>query len=149
MRVLLRITKPASSHNASHLCAAITTRGYRFVFNASVQTNKFTEFLLLFAPIRLSKFLKNIPTPKRQSGSRQNRAKQKVESIEVPDFQAPSHFLLSICVGGARRDRTADPLLAKQVLSQLSYSPRYSIIWWVWVDLNHRPHPYQGCALTN
>ena len=22
-------------------------------------------------------------------------------------------------------------------------------IWWVWVDLNHRPHPYQGCALTN
>ena len=25
--------------------------------------------------------------------------------------------------GGATRDRTADPLLAKQVLSQLSYSP--------------------------
>ena len=25
--------------------------------------------------------------------------------------------------GGARRDRTADPLLAKQVLSQLSYAP--------------------------
>ena len=21
--------------------------------------------------------------------------------------------------------------------------------WWAWVDLNHRPHPYQGCALTN
>ena len=20
--------------------------------------------------------------------------------------------------------------------------------WWVWVDSNHRPHPYQGCALT-
>lgn len=31
--------------------------------------------------------------------------------------------------GGAERDRTADPLLAKQVLSQLSYSP------------NHRKHP--------
>ena len=27
------------------------------------------------------------------------------------------------CGGGARRDRTADPLLAKQVLSQLSYGP--------------------------
>ncbi len=27
------------------------------------------------------------------------------------------------CDGGAERDRTADPLLAKQVLSQLSYSP--------------------------
>ena len=26
-------------------------------------------------------------------------------------------------VGGARRDRTDDPLLAKQVLSQLSYGP--------------------------
>ena len=28
-----------------------------------------------------------------------------------------------MCFGGAERDRTADPLLAKQVLSQLSYSP--------------------------
>ena len=27
-----------------------------------------------------------------------------------------------IKIGGATRDRTADPLLAKQVLSQLSYS---------------------------
>jgi hypothetical protein len=27
-------------------------------------------------------------------------------------------------VGGADRDRTDDPLLAKQMLSQLSYSPR-------------------------
>ena len=31
---------------------------------------------------------------------------------------------LNYClIGGAERDRTADPLLAKQVLSQLSYSP--------------------------
>ena len=22
------------------------------------------------------------------------------------------------------------------------------LFWWAWVDLNHRPHPYQGCALT-
>jgi hypothetical protein len=27
--------------------------------------------------------------------------------------------------GGADRDRTGDPLLAKQVLSQLSYSPTF------------------------
>ena len=47
--------------------------------------------------------------------------------------------------GGARRPRTADPRLAKPVLSQLSYGPT---VWWVWVDSNHRPHPYQGCALT-
>ena len=40
--------------------------------------------------------------------------------------------------GGAERDRTADPLLAKQVLSQLSYSPDSSYFcnpliafaWW-------------------
>jgi hypothetical protein len=74
--------------------------------------------------------------------------------------------------GGADRDRTGDPLLAKQVLSQLSYSPslvfpaaapkgtRQKTIasrahpgqagsWWVWMDLNHRPHAYQACALTN
>ena len=51
-------------------------------------------------------------------------------------------------LGGATRDRTADPLLAKQVLSQLSYSPRDTTSWWAWVDSNYRPHPYQGCALT-
>ena len=69
--------------------------------------------------------------------------------------------------GGADRDRTDDPLLAKQVLSQLSYSPRVTpnpthtpwLIaltpqglgqpWWVWLDLNQRPHAYQACALTN
>ncbi len=28
-------------------------------------------------------------------------------------------------IGGDKRDRTADPLLAKQVLSQLSYTPVY------------------------
>ena len=48
--------------------------------------------------------------------------------------------------GGAGRDRTGDPLLAKQVLSQLSYSPRK---WWAWVESNYRPHPYQGCALAS
>ena len=53
-------------------------------------------------------------------------------------------------IGGADRDRTDDPLLAKQVLSQLSYSPFKSDNgWWAWVDSNYRPHPYQGCALTN
>ena len=62
--------------------------------------------------------------------------------------------------GGADRDRTGDPLLAKQVLSQLSYGPekhcscsRQSLAdlkgWWAWVDLNYRPHAYQACALTN
>ncbi len=35
--------------------------------------------------------------------------------------------------GGADRDRTGDPRLAKPMLSQLSYSP----IWWAQVDSNH------------
>ena len=67
--------------------------------------------------------------------------------------------------GGARRDRTDDLLNANQALSQLSYGPGIiisghigqcsvtrlplSIWWWVREDLNLRPHPYQGCALTN
>ncbi len=44
--------------------------------------------------------------------------------------QKPYYFSLNLdkfCrfkgIGGASRDRTDDPLLAKQVLSQLSYSP--------------------------
>ena len=49
--------------------------------------------------------------------------------------------------GGANRDRTGDLLLAKQALSQLSYGPDGG--WWVWEELHPRPHPYQGCALTN
>ena len=41
---------------------------------------------------------------------------------------SPTHALAACAAkraehGGAERDRTADPLLAKQVLSQLSYSP--------------------------
>jgi hypothetical protein len=66
--------------------------------------------------------------------------------------------------GGAGRDRTDDLLLAKQALSQLSYSPlnrteaatnqladqwTNRVVWWAWVDLNYRPHAYQACALTN
>ena len=35
-----------------------------------------------------------------------------------------SHLSLD---GGDKRDRTADPLLAKQVLSQLSYTPVLSL----------------------
>ena len=63
--------------------------------------------------------------------------------------------------GGANRDRTGDLLLAKQALSQLSYGPVWEnprgetldsgagVGWWVWMDSNHRPPPYQDGALTN
>src|ERR1700740_1642751 len=72
-------------------------------------------------------------------------------------------------IGGARRDRTDDLMLAKHALSQLSYGPvggrntehgdrkRYVFRslysdfrpWWAWEDLNLRPHAYQARALTN
>ena len=41
------------------------------------------------------------------------------------DTQAHQHALgRLIFIGGGERDRTDDPLLAKQVLSQLSYTPK-------------------------
>jgi hypothetical protein len=70
------------------------------------------------------------------------------------------HFLPSFSViysdvnlfGGGERDRTDDLLLAKQALSQLSYTPinyfNYRFSWWARVDLYYRPHAYQACALT-
>ena len=39
------------------------------------------------------------------------------------DNGTPALAISAAAVGGADRDRTDDPLLAKQVLSQLSYSP--------------------------
>ena len=55
--------------------------------------------------------------------------------------------------GGDEESRTPDPLLARQVLSQLSYTPIFCStifkrMWWAEVDSNHRPHAYQACALT-
>lgn len=60
---------------------------------------------------------------------------------------------------GDRRVWTDDLLLAEQALSQLSYIPNFTNnhlyksrslnCWWAYVELHHRPHPYQGCALTN
>jgi hypothetical protein len=66
---------------------------------------------------------------------------------------------------GDGRARTADPLLAKQVLSQLSYIPVLVVgRWsrpsrpggvgseartWAFLDSNQRPHGYQPCALTS
>lgn len=60
-------------------------------------------------------------------------------------------------IRGASRIRTGDPLLAKQMRYQLRYSPRRfpqrkeqrEEAKWAWEDLNLRPHPYQGCALTS
>ena len=65
-------------------------------------------------------------------------------------------------VGGGDRNRTDDPLRAKQMLSQLSYAPSNTSVtlasgrltsnrrtWWARGDLNTRPRAYQARALTN
>src|SRR5579885_1262693 len=56
------------------------------------------------------------------------------DACHIPSFQRTPHGLhgpsakfsvriIHVETGGASRDRTGDPLLAKQVLSQLSYGP--------------------------
>jgi hypothetical protein len=67
----------------------------------------------------------------------------------------PLSSVLRHPIGGARRDRTDDLMLAKHALSQLSYGPvsrpaaPKGRSWWAWEDLNLRPHAYQARALTN
>ena len=50
--------------------------------------------------------------------------------------------------GGDEETRTPDPLLAKEMLCQLSYVPA-AAEWWAFLDSNQRPLPYQGSALTS
>jgi hypothetical protein len=40
-----------------------------------------------------------------------------------PEGQISNRLICGQIIGGRDRDRTGDPLLAKQVLSQLSYTP--------------------------
>ena len=53
--------------------------------------------------------------------------------------------------GGDEETRTPDPLLAKEMLCQLSYVPVLGGRgrWWAFLDSNQRPLPYQGRALTS
>src|SRR6476660_6228651 len=51
--------------------------------------------------------------------------------------------------GGDEETRTPDPLLAKEMLCQLSYVPLGPEVWWAFLDSNQRPLPYQGSALTS
>jgi hypothetical protein len=48
---------------------------------------------------------------------------QVVLSVKEPRFLVCRHALVARPPHGDERDRTADPLLARQVLSQLSYAP--------------------------
>jgi hypothetical protein len=60
-----------------------------------------------------------------------------------------SVFLPRVRSGGDEETRTPDPLLAKEMLCQLSYVPLPPCKWWAFLDSNQRPLPYQGSALTS
>jgi hypothetical protein len=88
---------------------------------------------------------------------------------QMPEVRCWGSGLISgLCppISGGERDRTDDLLLAKQALSQLSYTPGgqptedgrripFSVVchpsfaWWAREDLNLRPHAYQARALTS
>jgi hypothetical protein len=85
--------------------------------------------------------------PKNQNHDRNRSTNNHCHDRNQKYAQAGNRFHLSPgFFGGADRDRTGGLLVANQALSQLSYSP--STVWWAWIDLNYRPHPYQGCALA-
>ncbi len=48
---------------------------------------------------------------------------------------------------GIRTPAGCDPTAGfqDQSLQPLGY---FSVPWWTMMGLNHRPHPYKGCALT-
>src|SRR5690606_30974693 len=89
----------------------------------------------------IPKFLKNSPAQRPEINARHQ------PFMSVLSSDSPRN-------GAAKRDRTADLLRATQALSPLGYGPIYRSAtshdnWWVWADSTCRPHPYQGCALTN
>ena len=100
-----------------------------------------------------------------RGGAGQNRhvsdwgASAGAPASRVPVFSRSDGFGFGFG-GGGERDRTDDLLLAKQALSQLSYTPKQAFggsldrpvtrcFWWAEEDLNLRPHAYQARALTN
>jgi hypothetical protein len=69
--------------------------------------------------------------------------------LVIPDQRSSSAWQES---GGDEETRTPDPLLAKEMLFQLSYVPELvgdAGRWWAFLDSNQRPLPYQGSALTS
>ena len=119
-------------------------------------------------PLHLSKEHLDTGCPAQHRRQRASCRAQEPDRKSPVMMPAPPSGAVAIH-GGGGRDRTDDPLLAKQVLSQLSYAPirtrtprdrpsggptptvRFaaSWAWWAREDSNLRPHAYQACALTN
>ena len=64
------------------------------------------------------------PSTSRLSGVRSNHLSYEPISVAGP-------FASAKPVGGDEQNRTVDPLLARQVLSQLSYAPVLKVCAWV------------------
>ena len=81
------------------------------------------ELVLLLRATQVRMDLSGLEPPtSRLSGGRSNRLSYK-PIFRLAQFPKPKGSLDVSIHGGDKRDRTADPLLAKQVLSQLSYTP--------------------------
>ena len=100
--IQLFLLKPVNNYFSRFICYTL------FSFQGTI------SWELSFSVVGLSGLE---PPTSRLSGVRSNRLSYK------PIF--PAFRLFPQAFGGDKRDRTADPLLAKQVLSQLSYTPVY------------------------
>ncbi len=68
--------------------------------------------------------------------------------VKEPRGQSRGTLSSLLASGGDDRSRTGDPLLAKQVLSQLSYIPNVPF-WWAFLGSNQGPRAYQARALAS
>ena len=87
-------------------------------------------FHFTFTCIQFSRYMVGLrglePPTSRLSGVRSNHLSYKpMFLIHSRESLKRIGIRFSQTCGGDKRDRTADPLLAKQVLSQLSYTPVY------------------------
>ncbi len=72
----------------------------------------------------------------------------RIRLSKIGASRARDTSLYSPAPGGDDRIRTGDPLLAKQVLSQLSYIPS-TPLWWAFLGSNQGPRAYQARALAS
>ena len=98
------------------------------------------------APVRPSRLPPGVSPPARRPPARSPRG---TPPPATPPALTSSPSPVNVRDGGAAGIRTPDLRRAKAALSRLSYSPVVVAAWWAFVDSNHGPHPYQGCALTN
>ena len=118
-------------------CYAILPTKLRFVCANSAAHKNFRPFIA-YAKFYFIKFCKRgrllllvglrglEPPTSRLSGVRSNHLSYKpMFLIHSRESLKRIGIRFSQTCGGDKRDRTADPLLAKQVLSQLSYTPVY------------------------